>query len=132
MDPQMDLLLNLMGQEKYQESVSLAHQILEGNPIQLDAATCLYTIGYAKRELGEGYTSLPFLLEAMTTVPTSEAELIANAQAEIARFQLASKHLNSALFFIEMAIDNFEATGSEEMKASCKSLKEEIIRKTSS
>jgi tetratricopeptide (TPR) repeat protein len=123
----MELLLDLMEQKKYQESISLAHKILEGTPIQLDAATCLYTIGYAKRELGEGDSALPYLIEALTAFPTSEAELIANAQAEVARFQFANKHFTSALFFVEMAVENFSATGSNEMKASCESLREEIL-----
>jgi tetratricopeptide (TPR) repeat protein len=127
MDQQMELLLDLMEQEKYKESVSLAHKILQGNPTQLDAATCLYTIGYAKRELGEGDSALPFLLEAVTTFPTTEPALIANAQAEVARFQFASKHFKSALFFIEMAIDNFTTTGLREMKVSCESLRKEIL-----
>ena len=128
MNHQLDLLLDLMEEEKYQESIKLAHQILEGKPTQLDAATCLYTIGYATRELGEGDCSLPFLLEAVTTFPPTEVELIANAQAEVARFQFASEHFNSALFFVEMAIDNFAATGTAEMKASCEALREEILR----
>jgi hypothetical protein len=128
MDHQMKILLSLMEEEKYQESVVLAHQILEGSPMQLDAATCLYTIGYAMRELGKGDSALPFLLEAVTTFPVTEAELIANAQSEVARFQFVSKHLNSALFFIEMAIENFRATGLEDMKASCETLREEILR----
>lgn len=127
MDQQMRLLLDLMEQEKYQESVRLAYKILQGTPIQLDAATCLYTIGYAKRELGEGDSALPFLLEAVTTFPLTEAELIANAQSEVARFQFVNKHFNSALFFIEMAIENFRATGLEDMKVSCETLREEIL-----
>jgi hypothetical protein len=127
MDHQMETLLSLMEEVKYQESVTLALQILEGSPTQLDAATCLYTIGYAKRELGEGDTALPFLIEAVTTFPANEVELIANAQSEVARFQFVNKHFNSALFFIEMAIENFRATGLDDMKASCETLREEIL-----
>ena len=130
MDHQMETLLSLMEEEKYQEGVSLAHQILEGSPTQLDTASCLYTIGYAKRELGEGDAALPFLLEAVTTVPANEVELIANAQSEVARFQFVSRHFNSSLFFIEMAIENFRAAGLEDMKASCETLREEIQRNT--
>jgi tetratricopeptide (TPR) repeat protein len=130
MDEQMELLLQLMEQEKYQESESLARKILEGNPTQLNSATCLYTIGYAKREIGEGDSALPFLLEALTTFPNTEVELVANAQAEIARFQFSSKHFNSALFFAEMAIDNFGATGNDKMRVSCESLREEILWNT--
>lgn len=79
MGHQMEILLSLMEDEKYLESVSLVHQILEESPTRLDTATCLYTIGCAKRELGEGGSALPFLLEAVTTFPPTEAELIANA-----------------------------------------------------
>ena len=127
MDQQMETLLGLMEEEKYQESITLAQKILATSPSQLDAASCLYTIGYAKSELGEGDSALPFLLEAVTTFPATEAELIANAQSEVARFQFASKHFNSALFFVQMAIDNFAATGNDEMKASCESLREQIL-----
>ena len=130
MDQQMESLLGLMEEEKYQESITLAHKILESSPSQLDAASCLYTIGYAKCELGEGDSGLPFLLEAVTTFPTTEAELIANAQSEIARFLFSRKHFNSALLFVHLAIDNFAATGNDEMKASCESLREQILQES--
>lgn len=38
------------------------------------------------------------------------------------------KALQTALFFIELAIENFQATGRQAMKASCETLREEILK----
>ena len=121
-----------MKEEKYQESVSLAHLILDRSPTHLDAATCLYTIGYAKRVLGEVEGALPYLLEAVTRFPATDAVLIAHTQDEIARCQFERKHIQSAIFFIEMAIDNFTAVGFIEMKDACETFREDIRKETGS
>jgi hypothetical protein len=71
--------------------------------------------------------ALPFLLESHVTFPSSEPSLIGHVQDEIARIQTNLKFYTSALFFIEMAISNFELGGNAEMKASCEALREEIL-----
>jgi hypothetical protein len=66
-------------------------------------------------------------LESLSTFPTSEPSLIGHVQDEIARIQVNLKFYTSALFFIEMAISNFDLGGNAEMKASCEALREEIL-----
>jgi hypothetical protein len=63
-------------------------------------------------------------------LPTTETLLIAHVQDELARAQFNLKNFNSALFFIQMAISNFELGGNAEMKASCEALREEILWQT--
>lgn len=123
-------LLKLMSEEKYEEGISEALNILEGSQDPLDVATCLYTIGCAKSELGDREGSLPFFLEALFTFPTSETTLIAHAQDEISRVQIHLKHFNSALFYNEQAITNFDKSGNKMMKSSCETLREEILWNT--
>ena len=119
-----------MSDHKYDESITEALRILERSPDQLNVATCLYTIGCAKSELGDREGSLPFFLEALFTFPTSETTLIAHAQDEISRVQIHLKHFNSALFYIEQAITNFDKAGNIMMKSSCETLREEILWNT--
>lgn len=116
-----------MGEEKFEVALSEAQNLLKQPLAPLDSATCLYVIGCAKKELGEIAGALPFLLEAHATFTTTEPLLIGHVQDEIARIQFNLKFFNSALFFIEMAISNFEVGGNAEMKASCEALREEIL-----
>ena len=120
-------LIAMMSAGKFEVALSEAQNLLKQPLASLDAATCLYTIGCAKKELGDIAGALPFLLEAHATFPTAEPLLIGHVQDEIARIQLNLKFYASALFFIEMAISNFDLGGNAEMKASCEALREEIL-----
>ena len=120
-------LIAMMSAGKFEVALSEAQNLLKQPLAPLDAATCLYTIGCAKKELGDTAGALPFLLEAHATFPTTESLLIGHVQDELARVQFNLKFLNSALFFIEMAISNFDLGGNAEMKASCEALREEIL-----
>jgi len=123
-------LMGLMGSGKFGEAIFAAQKLLEEAQSPLDIATCLYTIGCAKNALGDTAGALPFLLESLSTFPTSEPLLIGHVQDELARIQVHFKCFHSALFFVEMAISNFELGGNPEMKASCDDLREEILRHT--
>jgi len=123
-------LLEMMGAGKFEDAVIQAQKLLNEDLPPLDSASCLYTIGCAKKELGDAEGALPFLLESLSTFPTSEPLLIGHVQDELARIQVHLKCYNSALFFIEMAISNFELGGNAEMKASCEALREEILWQT--
>jgi hypothetical protein len=120
-------LLALMGEEKFEAALSEAQNLLKQPLAPLDAATCLYTIGCARKELGDVAGALPFLLESHATFPTTEPLLIGHVQDEVARIQFNLKFYASAVFFTEMAIANFELGGNAEMKASCEALREEIL-----
>ena len=120
-------LIELMGAGKYEDAINEAQKLLKDDLSQIDLASCLYAFGCAKKELGDAEGALPLLLESISTFPTSEPLLIGHVQDELARIQFHFKCYNSALFFIEMAISNFELGGNAEMKASCEALREEIL-----
>jgi len=119
-----------MGEGKFELALSEAQKLLTQPLASLDAATCLYIIGCTKQELGDDKDALPFLLESHATFPPTEPLLIGHVQDEIARIQLNLRFYASALFFIEMAISNFELGGNAEMKASCEAIRGEILWRT--
>jgi hypothetical protein len=120
-------LIEMLAAEKYEDVITQAQRLLGLDLSPLDFASCLYTIGCAKKELGNVENALPFLLESHAVFPATEPLLIGHVQDEIARIQFKLKFCTSALFFIEMAISNFELGGNAEMKASCEALREEIL-----
>jgi|688.fasta_scaffold1408693_1 tetratricopeptide (TPR) repeat protein len=128
-DP-LNSLMQLMAEGKFEETIIEAQRLLDESPSLLDTGSYLYSIGCAKSELDDVIGAIPFFLEALSTLPTTETLLIAHVQDELARAQFNLKNFNSALFFIQMAISNFELGGNAEMKASCEALREEILWQT--
>lgn len=120
-------LMGLMDAGKYKDAMIEAQKFLKDDLPPLDLASYLYIIGCAKKELGDAEGAISFLLESLSTFPSSEPLLIGHVQDELARVQYHLKFYNSALFFVEMAIGNFELGGNAEMKASCEALREEIL-----
>jgi len=120
-------LMELIGAGKYKDAMIEAEKFLKEDLSPLDLASCLYTIGCAKKELGDAEGAISFLLESLSTFPSSEPLLIGHVQDELARVQFHLKFYNSALFFVEMAISNFELGGNTEMRASCEALREQIL-----
>ena len=127
MNNSVDSLLTIMAEGRFEDAMFAAQKLMKEALPPLDFATCLYTLGCAKKELGEAEKALPFLLESLSTFPQTESLLIGHVQDELARVQSDLKLYNSALFFIEMAISNFELGGNAEMKASCEALRKEIL-----
>ena len=128
-DP-LNSLMQLMAEEKFEAAIVEAQRLIHESPPPLDTGSYLYTIGCAKSELDDGIGAIPYFLEALSTFPTTESLLIAHVQDELARVQFHLQNFNSALFFIEIAISNFELGGNAEMKASCEALREEILWQT--
>ena len=112
---------------KFESAIIEAQKLLKGDLPPLDIASCLCTIGFSKSKIGESSNAIPYLLEALSTFPNSETLLIGHVQDELARIQFQLKFYKSALFFTEMAINNFELGGNAEMKESCEALREEIL-----
>lgn len=123
----VDSLMEMMSMGRFGDVIIGAQKLLKDDLAPLDLATCLYIIGCAKRELGEVEHALPFLLESLSTFPQTESLLIGHVQDELARVQFSLKCNASALHFIELAISNFELGANPEMRASCESLREEIL-----
>ena len=117
---------------QFQEVLDEASQLLTKAKIKLDRATCHFLIGAALKNLGNASEALPHFLEATLVYPTDQPFLVAHAQLEVSEIQ-NDKGLNeSALFFIDMAISNFdlieEIPGTAGVKQECKVLKEKIFK----
>lgn len=128
MNESVVLLMKLMQAGRYKEALLEAQQLLEGDLPILEKASCFYALGCAINELGPKRDALPILLESLATFPSSETLLIAHVQDELARVQFDLNFYNSALFFLELAISNFDMGENLEMKASCEALRDEILR----
>ncbi len=117
---------------QFQQVLDEASQLLTKAKIKLDRATCHFLIGAALKNLGSGSEALPHFLEATLAYPTDQPFLVGHAQLEVSEIQ-NDKGLNeSALFFIDMAISNFdlieEIPGTAGVKEECNNLREKILK----
>ena len=117
---------------KYQEVLDEASQLLPKAKTRLHRAACHFLIGAALNELGSGDEALPHFLEATLTYPTDQPFLVAHAQLEVSEIQNKKGLNESALFFIDMAISNFnlidEISGTAEVAEECNNLREKILK----
>ncbi len=111
----------------FEAALTGARLILNSTSSDVERGQAHFVIGCALNELGDSSSALKHLLEAVTLFPTSEPLLVAHAQDELARLQFKNGLQSSALFFIEMAISNFELGGNIEMKKSCEEIREAIL-----
>ena len=117
---------------KYQEVLDEASQLLPKAKTRLHRAACHFLIGAALNELGNSGQALPHFLEATLTYPTDQPFLVGHAQLEVSEIQNEKGLNESALFFIDMAISNFdligEISGTAEVKKDCNNLREKILK----
>ncbi len=121
---------------QFQEVLDEASQLLPAARTRLHRAACHFLIGAALNELGNSDEALPHFLEATLTYPTNQPFLVGHAQLEVSEIQNEKGLNESALFFIDMAISNFdlgeELPGTAGMKQDCKILKEKILKELKS
>ena len=119
-----------MGQ--FQVVLDEASQLLPKAKTRLHRAACHFLIGAALNELGDSDKALPHFLEATLTYPTDQPFLVGHAQLEVSEIQNEKGLNESALFFIDMAISNFdlieEIPGTAEVKEDCNNLREKILK----
>ena len=119
-----------MGQ--FQVVLGEASQLLPKAKTRLHRAACHFLIGAALNELGNSDEALPHFLEATLTYPTDQPFLVGHAQLEVSEIQNKKGLNESALFFIDMAISNFdlidEISGTAEVKKDCNNLREKILK----
>jgi tetratricopeptide (TPR) repeat protein len=117
---------------KYREVLDEASQLLPKADTRLHRAACHFLIGAALNELGSSDEALPHFLEATLTYPTDQPFLVGHAQLEVSEIQNEKGLNESALFFIDMAISNFdlieEIPGTAEVKEDCNNLREKILK----
>ena len=117
---------------KFQEILDEAFQLLPKAKTRLHRAACQFLIGAAHNELGNSDQALPYFLEATLTYPTDQPFLVGHAQLEVSEIQNEKGLNESALFFIDMAISNFdlieEISGTAEVKEECNNLREKILK----
>ena len=116
---------------KFQEVLDEASQLLPKANTRLHRAACHFLIGAALNELGSSDEALPHFLEATLTYPSDQPFLVGHAQLEVSEIQNEKGLNESALFFIDMAISNFdlgeELPGTAAIKQDCRILKEKIL-----
>jgi len=116
----------------YQEVLDEASQLLPKARTRLHRAACHFLIGAALNEQGNSDQALPHFLEATLTYPTDQPFLVGHAQLEVSEIQNKKGLNESALFFIDMAISNFdlidEISGTAEVKKDCNNLREKILK----
>ena len=119
-----------MGQ--FQVVLGEASQLLPKAKTRLHRAACHFLIGAALNELGNNDEALPHFLEATLTYPTDQPFLVGHAQLEVSEIQNEKGLNESALFFIDMAISNFdlieEIPGTAQVKKDCNNLREKILK----
>jgi tetratricopeptide (TPR) repeat protein len=117
---------------QFQEVLDEASQLLPKARTRLHRAACHFLIGAALNEQGNSDQALPHFLEATLTYPTDQPFLVGHAQLEVSEIQNEKGLNESALFFIDMAISNFdlidEIPGTSEVKEECKNLREKILK----
>lgn len=117
---------------KYQEVLEETSQLLLKAKTRLHRAACHFLIGAALNELGSSDEALPHFLEATLTYPTDQPFLVGHAQLEVSEIQNKKGLNESALFFIDMAISNFdlieEIPGTAQVKEDCNNLREKILK----
>jgi tetratricopeptide (TPR) repeat protein len=118
-----------MGQ--FQVVLDEASQLLPKAKTRLHRAACHFLIAAALNELGSSDEALPHFLEATLTYPTNQPFLVGHAQLEVSEIQNEKGLNESALFFIDMAISNFdlieEIPGTAQVKEDCNNLREKIL-----
>ena len=128
----LDIIMSKLSSGNYQQVLDEASQLLPKAKTRLHRAACHFLIGAALNELGNSEEALPNFLEATLTYPTDQPFLVGHAQLEVSEIQNEKGLNESALFFIDMAISNFdlidEIPGTSEVKEECKNLREKILK----
>ena len=92
----------------YKEALVNAQRLIPRTKVPLNRASCHFILGCAMNEIGDSFGGLANILEALFMFPSAEPALCGNAQFQIAKIQFNNSLLNSALFFVDLAIANFE------------------------
>lgn len=142
LDPKLSLqfgfddALRKLSSGHFREVLDEALLLLPKANTKLHRGACHFLIGAALNELGKSDEALPHFLEATLTYPTDQPFLVGHAQLEVSKIQNEKGLNESALFFIDMAISNFdlgeELPGTAGMKQDCRMLKEKILKELKS
>ena len=128
----LDIIMSKLSSGNYQQVLDEASQLLPKAKTRLHRAACHFLICAALNELGDSDEALPHFLEATLTYPTDQPFLVGHAQLEVSEIQNEKGLNESALFFIDMAISNFdlieEIPGTAEVKEDCNNLREKILK----
>jgi tetratricopeptide (TPR) repeat protein len=128
----LDIIMSKLSSGNYQQVLDEASQLLPKAKTRLHRAACHFLIGAALNELGDSDEALPHFLEATLTYPTDQPFLVGHAQLEVSEIQNEKGLNESALFFIDMAISNFdlieEIPGTAQVKKDCNNLREKILK----
>jgi tetratricopeptide (TPR) repeat protein len=115
---------------QYKEAIAEAEKLLGLEVPRHTIGSCYWIAGCARRELGDVVDGLGDLIEATAILAEeNQVQLLAHAQDELARTLFQLTRFNAALFFINMAISNFEAVKNQAMIESSQNFREKILWK---
>ena len=123
-------VLRLLNEGLYQDALREASILLDQDLPQISKASLRFIIGASNNELGNNEQAVMNFLEGYAIISReNEPAMMGHFQDELARLFFKSGKLNAALFFIDMAIPNFELAGNQEMSDSCFKFREELLGK---
>ena len=126
-DP-VDEPLKLLKDGLYEDALKEATGMLHRDLPKLSKSSLQFIIGSSQNELGNSNQAVLHLLEGYAIlVEENQPAMMGHFQDEISRILYHEGKFNAALFFINMAIDNFTLASNSEMKDSCEKLRESIL-----
>ena len=101
--------LAYLDSEEYEAAIAKAQTVLNLDINSLDRGACEFVIGCSLRELGKPEKTVPHLLEAISWLTDSNSiVLTGQAYEELARTLFILEKINAAVFFLDLAIANYE------------------------
>ena len=95
---------------------------------KLSKSSLHFIVGASNKELGNSDKSIFHFLEGYAILAEeNKPAMMGHFQDEISRILYDEGKFNAALFFINMAIENFTIADNLEMKNSCEKLRESIL-----
>ena len=126
-DP-VDEPLRLLKDGLYEDALKEASGLLNRDLPKLSKSSLHFIVGASNKALGNSDKSIFHLLEGYAILAEeNQPAMIGAFHDEISRILYDEGKFNAALFFINMAIENFTMLGNPEMKDSCEKLRESIL-----
>lgn len=112
--------MSMMNDGDYISAIREAKEIMELEIPLVTLGSCHWIIACSLRDMGRPDEAISYFLESIVLLgEDNQNELLAHAQDELARTLYSLDKTQSSLFFISMAISNFESIKNYEMAKSC-------------
>lgn len=126
-DP-LNQALKYLNDGLYEEALVEATTLLEQDLPKLSKSSLQFILGASNKELGNPDLAIFHYLEGYAIIAKeNHPAMLGNFQDKISRILFDAKSFNASLFFIQMAIANFEIAGNDQMKESSLALQEQLL-----